>query len=160
LVGRPRPKQHCVRWRPRCPPPKRGLSPIFGRCLLCPNGWMDQDICHWYGDRPRLRRHCVRREPSPPPKKAPIFGPRLLSIVAKGLYVSGYHLVRRYRPQLYRCHIRRGPSSPSVEGAHAPNTNVLDSMISPGPTVGAYKLQPGQNLHSGKNVAWTFCARG
>ena len=21
----------------------RALSPIFGRCLLCPNGWMDQD---------------------------------------------------------------------------------------------------------------------
>ena len=26
------------------PPPLKGYSPqIFGPCLLCPNGWMDQD---------------------------------------------------------------------------------------------------------------------
>jgi len=39
-------------------------SPIFGPCLLWPNGWMAQDAT-WYGDRhgPR-RRHCVRWGPS------------------------------------------------------------------------------------------------
>jgi len=54
--------------------------PIFGRCLLWPNGWMDQDAT-WYGGRPRPRRHCVRLGPSfPIPKRAmpPIFGPCLL----------------------------------------------------------------------------------
>jgi len=31
------------------PLPKRGRSPpIFGLCLLWPNGWMDQDAT-WYG---------------------------------------------------------------------------------------------------------------
>jgi len=29
------------------PPSKRGTAPIFGPCLLWPNGWMDQDVT-WY----------------------------------------------------------------------------------------------------------------
>ena len=34
------------------PPQKRGQSrPIFGRCLLWPKGWMDQDAT-WYGSKP------------------------------------------------------------------------------------------------------------
>jgi len=33
-----------------------GTAPIFGSCLLWPNGWMDQDAS-WYGSRPRLRPH-------------------------------------------------------------------------------------------------------
>jgi len=42
-------------------PPKRGHSspPLFGPCLLWPNGWMDQDTT-WYEGGPRPRRHCVR----------------------------------------------------------------------------------------------------
>ena len=34
--------------------------PIFGPCLLWPNGWMDEDAA-WYGSRPRPRPHCTRR---------------------------------------------------------------------------------------------------
>ena len=53
----------------------------FRPCLLCPNGWMEQDTI-WCGDRPRPRRHCARWGPSsPPPKKRaqpPIFGLYLL----------------------------------------------------------------------------------
>ena len=47
------------------PSPKRGQSPspIFGPCLLRPNGCMDQDAT-WYGGRPRPRRLCVRWGPS------------------------------------------------------------------------------------------------
>ena len=47
------------------PLPKKGHSPtpIFGSCLLWPNGWMDQDAT-WYGGKPRPRRRCVRRGPS------------------------------------------------------------------------------------------------
>jgi len=47
------------------PPEKRALPlhPIFGRCLLWPNGWMDEDAT-WYGNRPRPRPHCIRRVPA------------------------------------------------------------------------------------------------
>jgi len=43
--GRPRPRRLYVGWDPAAPSPKRGQSPppIFGPCLLSPNGWMDQD---------------------------------------------------------------------------------------------------------------------
>jgi len=37
--------------------------PLFGICLLWPNGWMDQDAT-WYGGMPRTRPHCVRWGPS------------------------------------------------------------------------------------------------
>jgi len=33
-------------------PPKRGTAPVFGSCLLWPNGWMDEDAT-WYRSRPR-----------------------------------------------------------------------------------------------------------
>ena len=44
--------------RKRAHPPQ----PIFGQCLLWPNGWMDEDAA-WYGSRPRPRPHCTRRGP-------------------------------------------------------------------------------------------------
>ena len=68
VEGRPRPRRHCVTWRPVSPqigaqqPP---LSPLFGPCLLWPNGWMDQDTT-WYGGRPRPKRHYVRWRPISP----------------------------------------------------------------------------------------------
>ena len=44
---------------PAPPPPKgAGAPPIFGQCLLWPNGWMDQDGT-WYEGRPRPRPQCV-----------------------------------------------------------------------------------------------------
>jgi len=50
------------------PTKKRHSLPVFSPCLLCPNGWMDEDAT-WYGSRPRSMTHCVRRGPScaPPP---------------------------------------------------------------------------------------------
>jgi len=52
-------------------PRKKGhsLHPIFGPCLLLPNGWMDEDTT-WYGSRPRPRPHCVRQVSSSPAKGA------------------------------------------------------------------------------------------
>jgi len=48
------------------PSPKRCAEPpIFGPCVLRPNGWMHQDAT-WYGGRPRPTRHCVRWGPSSP----------------------------------------------------------------------------------------------
>ena len=48
------------------PPQKtRGTAPpIFGPCLLWPNGWIDQDAT-WSGGRPRPWPHCVRWGPVP-----------------------------------------------------------------------------------------------
>jgi len=59
--ARPQPRRLCVRWRPRCPLPKRGRSPppIFCPCLLRPNGWMDE-AGTWHGGRLQPRRLCVR----------------------------------------------------------------------------------------------------
>jgi len=37
--------------------------PLFGPCLLWPNGEMDEDAT-WYWSRPRPRPHCIRRGPS------------------------------------------------------------------------------------------------
>ena len=55
---------------------KEAQPPIFGPCLLWPNGWMHQDTT-WYAGRLRPRRHCVRWGPSWfPPKRGttpPIF---------------------------------------------------------------------------------------
>jgi len=38
-------------------------QPVFGPCLLWPNGWIDEDAT-WYGSRPRPSAHCIRRGPS------------------------------------------------------------------------------------------------
>jgi len=51
-------------------PRKRGTAPIFGPCLLWPNGWMRQ-VTTWNGGRRRPRRHCVRRGPSLPENESP-----------------------------------------------------------------------------------------
>jgi len=68
----------------KLPPEKRAHPPhpIFGPCLLWPNGWMDEDAT-WYGSRPRPRPHCIRWGPSSPRKghsSPPSFWP--MSIVA------------------------------------------------------------------------------
>jgi len=53
------------------PLPKKGggvPSPIFGPCLLWPNGWMDQDGTS-HGGGPWPRPDCARWGPSSPPQK-------------------------------------------------------------------------------------------
>ena len=47
-------------------PPKKGTPPIFGPCLVWPNGWVDQDATWYGGGRPRPRPHCVRWGPISP----------------------------------------------------------------------------------------------
>jgi len=77
-------------------PQKWDRPPIFGPCLLWPNGWMDQDAT-WYGDRPRPRPHCVRWRLSSPTKKRgrdPNFRP--MSIVTKRLNGSRWHWTWRW----------------------------------------------------------------
>jgi len=79
------PRPHCVRWvrwGSSSPTPKGAQQPpLFGPCLLWPNGWMNRDAT-WYGGRSRLRPHCVRWGPSSAIKRgtaAPLFGPCVLS---------------------------------------------------------------------------------
>jgi len=41
----------CVRWGPSSPAEKgHSPLPIFGPCLLWPNGWMEKDAT-WYGGK-------------------------------------------------------------------------------------------------------------
>jgi len=77
-----------VRWGPS-PFPKRAEPPIFGPCLLRPNGWMYQDAI-WYGGRPQPRRLCVRWDPVP----SPILGP--CPLWRKRLNRSRWHLAWRW----------------------------------------------------------------
>ena len=79
--------QHCVRWGPSCL-----TAPNFWRCLLWPNGWMDQDAI-WQEGRPRPRWHCVRGRPSFPQRGAQSPNFRPMSVVAKWLDQSRCHLI-------------------------------------------------------------------
>jgi len=97
--------------------PKGGITLIFGRCLLWPNGWMDQDAT-WYGCRPRPRPHSVRWRPSSPKMgDSPQFSANVCLIVAKRLD-SRCHLIRNYRPRRRpwgpgSCPTKRGTAAPS-----------------------------------------------
>jgi len=107
-------------WRYQLPFPKRARSPsIFGPCLLCPNGWMDQDGT-WHGGGPG--HNALDGDPDPSPKRGqssppPIFGPFLL-------WPNGWmHQDATWyggRPQPRRLFVRWGPSSPSQKGAKPP----------------------------------------
>jgi len=71
-------------------PPLKGAIPVFGPCLLWPNGCLDEDAT-WYGSRPRPRPHCVRRGPSSPRERGtaaprPCFRP--MSVVATVAHLS------------------------------------------------------------------------
>ena len=78
--------------------PKRTQShPIFGACLLGPNGWMDQDAT-WYGGKPRRRRRVRYRVGTQfPPKRdtAPSFRPGSIVFVGKRLYGRRRQFVRQ-----------------------------------------------------------------
>ena len=81
----------CVRWGPSYPR-NRGHThhnPVFGPCLLWPNGWMDEDAT-WYRSRHRCRPHCIRWVPSARRKghstPTPSFRP--MSIVATVAHLS------------------------------------------------------------------------
>jgi len=64
------------------PPPKScTVPPIFGRCLLWPNGCMHQDTT-WYGGSPQPGRQCVRWGPAAPPLK--LHSPQFSAYVRRG----------------------------------------------------------------------------
>jgi len=47
--------------------PQGAEPPVFGRCLLWPNGWMDQDVT-WYEGRSRPRHIVLHEDPAAPKK--------------------------------------------------------------------------------------------
>ena len=68
--GRPTPRPHCARRGvgsvgTQLPLQKGGTAPIFGPCLLWPNGWMDLDAT-WCEGKPRPPPHCVKWGSSSP----------------------------------------------------------------------------------------------
>ena len=70
---------NCVRWGPRSLRKRHSPHPVFGPCLLWPNGWMDEDAT-WYGSRPR---YMLNGDTAPPRKghsSPPYFRP--MSVVA------------------------------------------------------------------------------
>ena len=80
------------------PPSEKGAQqfPLFGRCLLLPNGYMDQDAT-WYRGRPWPRPHSVRWGCSSPQK---VYSPHFLALVycsqmAGCMDVSICHLAHR-----------------------------------------------------------------
>jgi len=110
-------RPHCVRWGP-ISLPKGAQPPMFGLCLLWPNGWRDQDAT-WHGGRPRTRRLCVRWGPSAlknrgtaPPHVQP------MSIVAKRLDGSRCHVVGS-RSRLRRI-VLDGDPAPRPKKGHIP----------------------------------------
>jgi len=85
--GRPRPWPHVLDGKPV--PPRKGAQqpPLFGPCLLWPNGWMDLDTT-WYGGRPRPDI-VLDGDPAPPTEigtVAATFQP--MSVVAKRSPIS------------------------------------------------------------------------
>ena len=89
-------------WAPNSLTPKgQSPLPIFGRCLLWQNGWMDQDAT-WYGGRYQPRPHCIRWGPAPPQKGHCSTRVQPTTIVAKRLpiSVSTEHLLHSSRQEV------------------------------------------------------------
>jgi len=109
----------CVRWGPSSAPlPQKGAQPpLFGSCLLWPNGWVDQDAT-WYDGKPRPGQQLLDADPAPPPRgTAPKFRP--MSVVAKQLDGSKCHLVgRQASAQAALCYMET--QLPLPKGAQPP----------------------------------------
>ena len=98
--ARPRPRRLCVRWGPRYPSPRGGavpLPPIFDPCLLCQTaGWMKLVLGMEVGLSPG--DFVLDGDPAPLPRRgrSPLPNFRPISIVAKRLDGSRWHLARRW----------------------------------------------------------------
>jgi len=128
-------------WDPAPTHQKGHNSPIFGPCLLCANGWMDQDAT-WYGVMARPKRPCVRWGPSSPSQKrgqspVPIFVPCLLCpngwMDQDATWYGG-------RPRPKRHCVSWGPSSPSPKKG---GTSPLPNFLCCGQTAGWIKIPLG-----------------
>ena len=129
------------------PLPKKGAEPfpIFGKFLLCPNGWMHHDAT-WYGGRPQPRHFVFDGDPAPPQKgggaPSPIFGPCLLWPNGWMDQDATWHGVGPWcKPHCARW----GPSFPSPKGAHPQ----FSSNVRCGQTTGWTKMALGMEVGLG-----------
>ena len=93
-------------------------SPIFGPCLLWPNGWMDQDNT-WHGGGPWCRPHCARWAPAPLPQRGT--APQFLAHICCG-QMTGW-IKMPLHVEVGRCSgdcVRWGPSFPSPKRGPRP----------------------------------------
>ena len=92
--GRPRSRPHCARWGPNSPTQKMGHPQFSAHVCGQTSGWIKMALGMKVGLDPG---HIVLDgDPAPLPKKATeLLNFRSMSIVAKWLYVSEYHLVLR-----------------------------------------------------------------
>jgi len=103
-------------------PPKMGQSPPILTHVCCGEvaGWIKMPLGSWYGGRSHPTRHCVRWEPISPKKGPPqpsTFPP--ISIVAKRMGGSGYHLVLWYA-LVSHAMLDGDPAPPMERGTVAP----------------------------------------
>jgi len=101
------------------PLPPKGhsrLPALFGPCLFCPNGWMEQDAS-WYGGRPRSRRHCVMWGRSSSPKKGAQHPPILAYVLLPNGWMDQDDTWHGGRPWPKSHCVTWGSSSPSPKGA-------------------------------------------
>jgi len=116
--GRPRTRPHYARWGSSFPPPKKknkmGTTLQFSAHVYCgqTTGWIKMAHGMEIGLSPDHIVLDVDPAPSPLKKRdtAPNFVP--ISVVAKGLSGSIYHLVRRYRPEPMPYCVRWDPAPP------------------------------------------------
>jgi len=99
-------------WDPAPPSQKGGRPPIFGPCLLWPNGCMNQDAT-WYGGRPQPRSHCARWGHSSPFPKRRHSSSSIFSWMDQD--AAWYEGRPRPRPQCYM-----GTQLPLPKGAQPP----------------------------------------
>ena len=104
-------------------PAKGAQPPIFGPCLLWPNGRMDQDAT-WFGGRPQPWPHYVRWGPSPPTGHSPSFLARVFSGQTTGWIKmplgTEVGLVPGSVPRPRRHCVRWKPSAPTPQKRHSP----------------------------------------
>ena len=106
------------------PFPKKGEQPpIFGPCLLWPNGWMDQDAtCFGGRPRPSPRPHCARWGPSSAsPKRG--HSPQFSAHVCCGQTASWIKICYFYyecRPRPTSHYVTMGTQLPLPKGAQPP----------------------------------------
>jgi len=73
--GKPRPRRRCVRWGRSSSP--KATAPVFGPCLLWPNGWINEDAT-WHEVDLGPRHIVLDGDPAHPARGAlhpPLFGP-------------------------------------------------------------------------------------
>ena len=130
--GWPHPRGLCVLWGPSHPFPKGAEPPIFGPCLLRPNGCVDQDATR-YGGRPQPRRLCIRWGPSFPFPKRGQSHSQFSAHVHCGQTAGWIKMILGTEVGLGPRHIVLdgdwGPSSPPQKGSRAAPPNFRPIFI-------------------------------